>query len=230
MKAKLKSFSSILHLILKKEVFIVLILILLGSSIDITHYELTHETKAPTHASKPADTSTLCIMGEKGCDTSGPTKPEASTQSTNSNSTTSTSQAAPQESNTAQTQPSNSVQQQQYAQEIATAQEQCTSNDEESITNYTTTVESYAADLYQLEETDSSSWNSLGQSEVNSAIVSTNSNIQNAYNGTLEIFDTCTPSTPVSNPPLYKIPSCNATSGSELQTCASQIYSQSGIP
>jgi FtsZ-interacting cell division protein ZipA len=230
MKVVFESFGRISHFLLNKEVIIILILILVGSSIDITHYELTHKTKAPTHTSKLSDTSTLCVTGQKGCGTSTPTKPEATTQSTTSNTTNSISKASPQENNTAQTQPSNSAQLQQYAQEIAAAQEQCTSNDEKAITDYTNTVESYAADLYHLEESDSSSWNSLGQSEVNSAIVSTNSNIQNAYNGTIENLDICTPSTAVSDPPLYQIPSCNAASGSELQTCAEQIYSQSGIP
>ena len=110
MKAIFKSFGQISHLFLNKNVVIILILILVGSAIDITHYELTHKTKAPTHTSKLSDTSTLCVMGEKGCDNSTPTKPETSTQNTNSNSTNSTSQVSPQESNTAQTQSSNSAQ------------------------------------------------------------------------------------------------------------------------
>lgn len=230
MKAILRSLGQIFRLLPIRVMFIILTVILLGSAVGIAHYELTHETKAPTLTSKPPSTSTLCVMGEKGCGSPKPKNPEANTQSTNSNTATSTPQVTPQENNVAQSQPSNTAQEQQYSQEIAAAEAQCTSNDEKSITDYTNTVEAYAADLYQLEESDSSNWNSQGQSEVNSFIVEVNNGIHDAYEGTVVDLGVCTPSSPVTYPTQYQVPSCNATDGSELQTCATQIYSQSGIP
>ena len=177
--------------------------------------------------------STLCVVGENNCGETTTSPPHSTTQQNVSSAPAPSTQPAQQ--NTSQQQSlaptTTGLQQvQQYAQEINAAEAQCTATDNKTISEYTNTVESYAADLYQLEESDSIDWSSLGQSEVNSMIISLNNDIQSAYNGTVVDLNACTPSSPVANPPIYTLPSCSASNGAELQSCASQIYSASGIP
>jgi len=208
----------------KQKVLVLLAVILLGSSTDVIHYYLTSNSSSYR---KPTSTQHFKLTPVKVT----PTNSVSIQSTTKTNSVTTPKTSTVQQSNTTVPTSIGSQQQiQQYTQEINAEEAKCTTEDQQSISNYTNTVKSYAASLYQFEESTSSSWNSYGQSLVNSSILSTNNDIQSAYNGAVDYLGVCTPSTPVTNPPLYIIPSCNATDGAELQVCASQIYSASGIP
>lgn len=87
MKAILRSLGQIFRLLPNRVMLIILTVILLGSTVGIAHYELTHKTKDLTLTTKPTGTSSLCVMGEKGCDSPKPTNPQEAVQNANPNAT-----------------------------------------------------------------------------------------------------------------------------------------------